>query len=66
MKIKCNDGTVREFIPTERPNTKFVYQLKPAYCKHCKEEFTRQESAEQKHLWRDHICKTGPKKSTKS
>lgn len=62
MKIKCNDGVLREFIPTETPNTKFVYQTRPAHCFHCGEEFNRKPSSEQKELWREHSCKTGTRK----
>jgi hypothetical protein len=62
MKVKCEDGWVREIYPADRPNNQVrvnrIYPT-PAYCTHCKEKFSTRPSIEQKETWRKHSCERG-------
>jgi hypothetical protein len=57
MRIKCNDGKVREFIPAEGV-TRFVGngKISKAYCDHCNKKFSSEPSEDQKEEWRKHDC----------
>jgi len=52
MKLKCIDGVVREFVPS---NDKGRYH--EAYCVHCGYEFGVHDTAILKPEFRKHICK---------
>lgn len=59
MRIKCNDGFIREFIPANGMDNFATIEkskLTRAYCKHCNQEFTLEPSSVQKPVWREHSC----------
>lgn len=54
MKIKCNDGIVRDFQPArENP----AYGMCDSYCKNCKENLGCNDTRIAKKFWKNHICK---------
>ena len=54
MKIKCNDGIVRDFQPVIEDIT---WGLCESYCKNCKENLGCNDTKIAKKNWKSHICK---------
>jgi len=58
MKIKCNDGIVREFTVCIQAKDWFS-TISTSKCKNCGKEFGIHDTWILKPIWRKHICKEG-------
>lgn len=55
MKLKCNDGLVRNFIPAKEWSNKNGYFT--AYCNECGYEFGIHDTKYLKPQFKNHVCK---------
>jgi len=55
MKLRCNDGIVRDFQPCVEDN---CWGLLSSYCKECDYNFDVHDTWVLKPRWKAHICST--------